>query len=157
MRAPLFVPIALLLACSGDDADATDSGASGPAADVTCTAVVDGEPWEADPTRAFWNSHHADALSISCSLADSSSGILINIAGYTGPGTYALTEGQTYGQYLGGALSTEPGAWVSTTGSVEVTGDDGSVVRGTFAFDGTDTNLQTTKVVESGSFVLERE
>lgn len=146
MRCLSIAPVFLLLACSG-----------GPAGDaeVSCTATVDGGDWTADPALAFWNSFHADSLSLSC--ATDGSGIVVNVAGYTGPGSYALTDGQTYAQYNGGALSPEPGAWLSTTGTIDVTRDRGGVVEGTFEFEGTDAGSQTTKVIADGVFAVEQE
>ncbi|MCA9490968.1 MAG: hypothetical protein KC621_13660 [Myxococcales bacterium] len=153
------LPALLLLGCAGGGgaSDTTDdhSGLTG-TAPVSCTARVDGESWEAAPELAFWNSYHPDSLSVSCALADSSSGIVINLAGYTGPGTYAL-DGASWAQLNGGVMSTDPGAWLSTTGAVEVTRDSGGVVAGTFAFDGSDATAATTKIVTDGAFVLEHE
>jgi len=152
----LLVPL-LLVACSGDGADAgTDDTALSGTAAVACTATVDGAAWEAAPETAFWASYHADSLTISCATADSSSALNLNISGYTGPGSYALTEGQTYAQLVGGALSTDPGAWVSSTGTVDVTRDAGGVVEGTFSFEGTDATSSTTKVITDGVFVLDQ-
>ena len=157
-RPLLFHLAASALACGdkdGDDSGATAGGACGSVADAAFTALVDGVAWESDPASAGWTPNHGDLLSIQGAPADFSSGINGNIGGYTGPGTYALSDGQTYAQFVGGATSSEPGAWVSTTGTVEITCDDGTVIEGTVSFEGTDAGSGTTKVVSSGAFLLQ--
>jgi hypothetical protein len=154
-RTALVLP--LLIGCGSDGAkDTAATGTAGPI-EPTCTATVDGAAWEASPEISFWASYHAGSLSISCAMADGSSGIVANVSDYTGVGTYALTDGQTYAQYLGGAMSPEPGAWVSTTGTIEITRDDGVAVEGTMSFDGMDASLGTTKVITGGVFALNEE
>lgn len=154
MRQTTLPLLLLAVACGDKDDTGSDDTAAGAPVETSCTATVDGAAWEAASEASFWASYHADSLSISCAVADGSSGILIHIAGYTGAGSYTLDGGQTYAQVIGGAMSAEPGAWVSTTGSVEITRDDGVAVVGTFAFDGTDASVETTKSVTGGSFAV---
>ncbi len=146
--------LATLVACSDKSDDSAASGACGSPANAFFTATVDGTTWDSDPATAAWTLNHGDLLSIQGNPADYSSAINGNIFGYAGPGTYALTTGQTYAQLVGGATSAEPGAWVSTTGTVDITCDDGTVIAGTISFEGTDDSLGTTKVVSAGEFVI---
>ena len=155
MRPHLFaltLSLTLSLAACGDKSD--DTAGSGPVT-TSFVATVDGAAWESSEESAYWNSFHADSLSFQGAPTDLTSGIVVNIAGYSGAGTYALgTDPQTMAQFVGGAMSSEPGSWDSVSGEVVITSDNGTAVTGTLSFDGVDASTGTTKVITAGSFAL---
>lgn len=132
------------------------------------TAKIDGADWSADMQSANTSisSPHQGSLSIQAALTTVTSGVfLINLYNYNGAGSYTVGTGGTnsYARYTTGSVATSNySAWKAetpgstTTGIFTITKDDGSIVEGTFSFDGYSEETKDTKKITDGKFRMKK-
>lgn len=132
------------------------------------TAKIDGADWSADmqSTNTSITSSHQGLLTIQAALSPVTSGVfLINLYNYNGAGTYTVGTGGTnsYARYMTGSVATSNySAWKAetpgsiTTGTFTITKDDGSIVEGTFSFDGYSEETKDTKKITDGKFRMKK-
>ncbi len=132
------------------------------------TAKIDGTDWSADmkASTTSISSPHQGSLSIQASLTTVTSGVfLINLYNYNGAGSYTVGTGGTnsYARYTTGSVATSNySAWKAetpgstTTGTFTITKDDGSIVEGTFSFDGYSEETKDTKKITDGKFRMKK-
>lgn len=132
------------------------------------TAKIDGVDYSADVTSAstYVINHHGSLLTISAALPTVTDGVfLANLSGYTGEQSYTVGTGggTSYARYTTGSVgdgtysswkAETPGS--TTTGVFVIAKDDGSVVEGTFQFDGYSEEAKTTKKITDGKFRLKK-
>lgn len=152
----LFISAALVLSsCSkDDDGDGENNNNSG---SEFLTAKVDGVDFEAaqDPAVIVGASQSNNVLAVQGGKNNGET-IRINLVGYTGPGTYRTGNDISNTSSVSYITLNPTANWMSTfdigSGTVEVTKDDGTVVEGTFSFEGFNADDQTTKTVTQGQF-----
>lgn len=132
------------------------------------TAKVDGVDWNADmqSSNTSIQSHHQGSITIQAALTDVTDGVfLINLYDYTGADSYTVGTGgnNSYARYTTGTAANgsysswnaeTPGS--STSGTFTITKDDGSVVEGTFEFDGYSQEAKDTKKITEGKFRMKK-
>tara|TARA_R110002074_G_scaffold198720_5_gene366369 strand:- start:2150 stop:2635 length:486 start_codon:yes stop_codon:yes gene_type:complete len=151
----LFLSI-LLFSCSTNDDDSLTG-------DDFFTAKVDGINWSAfvgPPDTVAWSEAHQGIIVIQGS-DENGTGITMNILNYTGAGTYDFTTAG-FIQYVISPLQANSGAWAcdansGTTGSVEITSDDGTIIEGTVSFVGKNPSDSSTKTITLGDFRATKE
>lgn len=144
--------LSLLISCESSN-DLESSGG-----DDFFTAKIDGETFTAftgPPDTVAWNSAHTGLRSIQGSTSEGVA-ISMNITNYNGVGVYDFSK-TGFVQLVSGVTTGNFGAWVcnassSTTGSVEITSDNGTVIEGTLSFTGLNTDNSSTKVITEGKF-----
>ena len=144
----------LITSCSKNN-DENDTSASG---GDFFTAKVDGTAWEAftgPPDTVAWSEAHAGLIVLQGSDANGTA-ITMNIMNYNGTGTYDFTR-TGFIQFVIAPTQANSGSWVAnsasgTTGSVNITSDDGSVIEGTVSFTGLNPQDNTKKVITEGKF-----
>ncbi len=82
-------------------------------------------------------------------LVTSTTGVTLGLSSVTGPGTFTVAGGNFTGVYAAGTS-----AFLSTTGSVQITTFNTATrkVSGTFSFDGTNLGTGATISITNGSF-----
>lgn len=147
----------MMISCSSDDNNPT--GANG---EEFLTAKVDGADFSsfADAIAATIGSGGTgDVLAVQGSNT-SGDFIRLNIVNYNGVGTYTTgdnisnTSSVSYG-------TVQPIAnWISTfdvgSGTVEITEDTDTYVKGTFSFTGLNSSDSTTKTITEGEFKADK-
>lgn len=149
----LLLFLSLLISCESNEDDLGGSGG-----DDFFTAKIDGETFTAftgPPDTVAWNSAHTGLRTIQGSTSDGLA-ITMNITNYNGVGIYDFSK-TGFIQFVSGVTTGNFGAWTcnatsSTTGSVEITADDGTVIEGTLSFTGLNTDDKSTKVITEGKF-----
>lgn len=147
----LFAFVSILVSCS--DATDEDLGLTG---EGTFTAKVDGSDFAS--LKATVGATVSNGIA---AIQGSNAGgeyIRINIANYTGVGTYKTGDALTNTSSIQYGTINPVAAWISTfnigNGTIEITEDTSTTISGTFSFTGSYTNngTTTTKTVTEGKF-----
>ena len=165
-----FIFLALLMtACDKDDDETTDADDDTTAAAGAefLTAKVDGAAFAAaqDPAvivGAQIGGTGASTVLVFQGGTNAGETISIAINGYTGPGTYTTGDSPT-NTSSASYITIDPLAnWGSNlasslvgglqAGMIEITAEDGSVVEGTFSFEGYNGDDMTSKMITEGKF-----
>lgn len=154
MKISLFLLLTILLiSCNNNDED-SDTSSSGD----FFTAKVDGQTWTAfigPPDTIAWNEAHTGLIVLQGSDS-SGKAISMNIMNYSGKGIYDFSTAG-FVQYVIAPTQANSGTWVcnagsNTTGSVEITSDDGTIIEGNVSFTAKNNQDSSTKVITEGKF-----
>lgn len=154
--------------CKKDGTTAPTNNNNNTSNDYYFTAKIDGVDFSADmnSSSTYVNEPHNGLLTISASLSKATDGVFLgNISQYNGAGTYVVGKGGngSYIRYMAGSVGAgtysawkaeEPGS--TTTGTVVITKDDGTVIEGTVEFDGYSEEANTTKKITEGKFRMKK-
>lgn len=147
----LFVAF-LSVSCSENDENNPTSG------DEFFTAKVDGvdfSSFEDAIGASIGTGGSGDVLAVqgSNSVGDY---IRLNISGYTGVGTYTTGDNLSNVSSASYGTISPVAAWTSTfdigSGSIEITEDTDTLVKGTFTFTGLNASDNSTKSITQGEF-----
>lgn len=148
----LFATI-LWVSCSSDD-DNPDAGSDG----EFLTAKVDGadfSSFEDSIGASIGTGGAGDVLAVQGSNT-SGDYIRINIVGYNGVGTYVTGDNISNTSSAGYGTVQPIAAWNSTfdigSGTIEITEDTSTYVKGTFSFSGLNAADSSTKSITQGEF-----
>ena len=152
MKQLIFCMLAIVFLASSCKKDSNNT----PDENYYFTAKIDGADYTADVSgsNTYVTNHHGSLLTISAALPTVTDGVfLTNLTGYSGEKSYTVGGGgNSYARYTTGSVGNgtysswkaeTPGS--TTTGVFIITKDDGSVVEGTFQFDGYSEEAKTTK------------
>lgn len=155
----LLICLSLLFSCNKDDNDSSDAG------DEFVSAKIDGTSWASSKdynTTAAQKS--GNALAVQGSDNDGNA-INFSITNYSGVGNYKTGDNLTNGNQIMYVSISPVGSWSSnlataalgtlTPGTIDITKDDGSIVEGTFSFEGYNSQDTSSKNITEGKFKAE--
>jgi hypothetical protein len=149
----------MFTACKSDDNNNEEEGGQGGGSNGTefLTAKVDGVDFEAaqDPAVIVSAAVNNNVMAFQGGKNNGET-IRGTLNDYSGVGTYRTGNDISNVNSLTFLTLTPVAAWTSTfnigSGTIEVTSDDGSIIEGTFAFEGFNGADQTTKTITQGNF-----
>lgn len=153
---PILFLSLIMTSCTTNESEANEG-------DDFFTAKVDGADWAAfigPPDTVAWSEAHTGIIVIQGSDSNGTA-ITMNILNYSGTRTYDFTTAG-FIQYVVSPLQQNSGAWAcdassGTSGSVEITSDDGTTIEGTVSFVGKNASDNSTKTITLGEFRATKE
>ena len=153
----MLISLSLLLSCSNDDSNDSSSGS-----DDYVTAKIDGASWESSTDYDTTGAQKSGTVLVVQGSDNDGNAINFSIANYNGTGTYKTGDNLTNGNQLMYVKINPAASWSSNLataalgtlapGTINVTADDGTLVEGTFSFEGYNANTKTSKNITEGKF-----
>lgn len=144
----VFICLSVVFSCS--DATDEDLGLSG---EGSLTATVDGTTFTS--LKATVGATSTNGVAIIQGSNASGEFIRINIANYTGVGTYTTGDSLSNTSSISYGTVNPVATWMSTfnlgSGTIEITVDNGTTISGTFSFEGINQG-SPNKTITNGSF-----
>lgn len=158
-----MVCVALILTgCSKNNDDDGGGGDTGGGAE-SFTAKIDGTSFSAsnDPATLIGAQLNSGVF-VAQGSDNSGNAINFNITSYTGAGTYHTGDLLTNPNMIQYVRVSPQGGWGSnlataalgtlTPGTIVISSDNGTVIEGTFSFEGYNSSDMSTKMITEGSF-----
>jgi len=146
----LFISVAMFLSCSNSSDE--DLGLTG---EGTLTAKVDGQAWSS--LKATVGAVVSSGVLAVQGSTSNGEFIRINIINYTGVGTYKTGDNLSNVNSASYGTIDPIATWMSTfnlgSGTIEITEDSATTVKGTFSFTGINASAgNSSKAITEGTF-----
>lgn len=150
----LVAAVTLLAMSCKKSSSSTNNNNSGGAGSMS--AKVAGSVWSPNLAVVGNRSVSGGTTVVTIGGTGSQGQINLTLGSYTGAGTYTFGFSNPSSLAIFSTTTTNPQIWSANaglgSGSIVVTSDAGGYVKGTFSFNGVNTNDGTTKAITEGTF-----